>query len=43
MPQSKVHLLVPPDSELYNFWVTMILAVVGQAVGVLWVLWQQVK
>lgn len=42
-PQAEVHLLVPPDSEMYNFWVTMVLAVVGQSVGLLWVLYQQVK
>jgi meckelin len=42
-PQEEVHLLVLPDSGMYNFWVTMVLAVVGQAVGLLWVLYEQVK
>jgi hypothetical protein len=41
--QEEVHLLVPPDAEMYNFWVTMVLAVVGQAVGLLWVVYGQVK
>jgi meckelin len=41
--QVEVHLLVPPDSGMYNFWVTMVLAVVGQAVGLLWVIYQQIK
>ncbi|KAI8463954.1 MAG: Meckelin [Monoraphidium minutum] len=36
-----VHLLVPPDSGMYNFWVTMVLAVVGQSVGLLWTIYQQ--
>jgi meckelin len=42
-PQVQVHLLVPPDPQLYNFWVTMVLAIVGQSVGVLWMLYRQVK
>ncbi|GBF95222.1 meckelin [Raphidocelis subcapitata] len=41
--QEEVHLLVPPDSGMYNFWVTLVLAVVGQAVGLLWVLYEQVN
>ncbi|KIY92883.1 putative Meckelin [Monoraphidium neglectum] len=41
--QVEVHLLVPPDSGMYNFWVTMVLAVVGQAVGLLWVIYQQIN
>ena len=41
--QEQVHLLVPPDSGMYNFWVTMVLAVVGQSVGLLWTLYRQVK
>ena len=36
-------LLVPPDSEMYNFWVTMVLAIVGQSVGLLWTLYRQIK
>ena len=38
-----MQLLVPPDSAMFNFWVTLVLAVVGQSVGLLWVLYRQVK
>jgi hypothetical protein len=41
--QEKVHLLVPPDAGIYNFWVTMVLALVGQSVGLLWIMYAQVK
>lgn len=42
-PQEDVHLLVPPDSGMYNFWVTMVLAIVGQSVGLLWTIYRQIK
>lgn len=40
--QEVVNLLVPPDDQLYNFWVAMILATVGQSVGLLITLYRQV-
>ncbi|GFR52700.1 hypothetical protein Agub_g15327 [Astrephomene gubernaculifera] len=41
--QEEVLFLMLQDSDLYNFKVTVILAVVGQALGLLWTLWRQVR
>lgn len=38
-----MHLLVPADAGMYNFWVTMVLAIVGQSLGLLWMIYRQVK
>jgi hypothetical protein len=42
-PQEEVHLLVPADSLMFNFWVTMVLAIVGQSVGLLVMIYQQIR
>lgn len=31
------------DGQLYNFKITVILAIVGQSLGMLWMLWGQVR
>lgn len=41
--QEGVLLMMLPDDQLYNFWVTVVLAMVGQAVGLLQMLYQQIR
>jgi meckelin len=41
--QEGVLLLMLPDDQLYNFWVTVVLAIVGQSVGLLQMLYQQIR
>jgi meckelin len=41
--QEAVHVLMLPDDQLYNFWVTVILAIVGQSVALLQMMYRQVK
>jgi hypothetical protein len=41
--QESVLLLMLPDPLLYNFWVTVVLAIVGQSLGLLQMLFEQVK
>jgi meckelin len=41
--QEGVLLLVLPDDQLYNFYVTVVLAMVGQAVGLLQMLYTQIR
>jgi meckelin len=41
--QEGVLLLMLPDDQLYNFWVTVVLAMVGQSVGLLQMLYQQIR
>lgn len=41
--QEEVYFLMLPNDELDNFKITVILAVVGQAVGMTWTLWRQVR
>jgi meckelin len=39
----EVVLLLLPDDQLYNFYVTVVLAMVGQSVGLLHMLYQQIR
>jgi meckelin len=41
--QEGVLLLMLPDDQLYNFYVTVVLAMVGQAVGLLQMLYTQIR
>jgi meckelin len=41
--QEGVLLLMLPDDQLYNFYVTVVLAMVGQSVGLLQMLYQQIR
>jgi meckelin len=41
--QTAVLVLMVPNDQLYNFWVTVVLAVVGQSVGLLYVLYKQIR
>lgn len=41
--QEGVLLMMLPDDQLYNFWVTVVLAMVGQSVGLLQMLYQQIR
>jgi meckelin len=41
--QEGVLLLLLPDDQLYNFYVTVVLAMVGQSVGLLHMLYQQIR
>ena len=41
--QEGVLLLMLPDDQLYNFWVTVVLAMVGQSIGLLQMLHQQIR
>lgn len=41
--QEGVLLLMLPDDQLYNFYVTVVLAMVGQSVGLLQMLYQQTR
>ncbi len=41
--QQGVMILMLPDSELTNFYITVVLALVGQSVGLAHMLWEQIK
>uniref|UniRef100_A0A383WB01 Meckelin n=1 Tax=Tetradesmus obliquus TaxID=3088 RepID=A0A383WB01_TETOB len=41
--QEGVLLLMLPDAQLHNFWVTMVLALVGQSLGLLKMLYEQIS
>jgi meckelin len=41
--QEPVMLLMLPDAQLYNFWVTVVLAMVGQSLGLLKMLYEQIR
>lgn len=41
--QQNIQMLMLPNDQLLNWSITVILAVVGQAVGLLNMLWQQIK
>jgi len=41
--QEGVLLLMLPDDQLYNFWVTVVLAMVGQSLGLLQMLYTQIR
>jgi hypothetical protein len=38
----QVYFLMLPDSQLQNFKTTVILAIVGQSLGLVWMMWKQV-
>ena len=42
VPQSAYFMIVP-DDDLYNFWVTVVLAIVGQSVGLVYTIYDQVR
>ncbi|PNW74089.1 hypothetical protein CHLRE_13g584901v5 [Chlamydomonas reinhardtii] len=41
--QEEVYYLMLTDGQLYNFKITVILAIVGQSLGMLWMLWGQIR
>ncbi|EFJ50232.1 hypothetical protein VOLCADRAFT_116951, partial [Volvox carteri f. nagariensis] len=41
--QEEIYFLMLPDDQLENFKITVILAIVGQSLGLLWMLWQQMR
>ncbi|GIL75629.1 hypothetical protein Vretimale_15152 [Volvox reticuliferus] len=41
--QEEVYFLMLPDGDLENFKITVILAIVGQSLGLLWMLWRQLR
>ncbi|GLC73394.1 hypothetical protein PLESTF_001370600 [Pleodorina starrii] len=41
--QEEVYILMLPDNQLKNFKTTVILAIVGQSLGLLWMLWRQLR
>jgi meckelin len=41
--QEGVLLLMLPDAQLHNFWVTVVLAMVGQSLGLLKMLYEQIR